>query len=476
MESYYDPFDLRWPLLRLGYGEEWTIGDACEHTLILGATGAGKTSGSGKSIAMSFLKAGFGGLVLTAKPDETENWLNYCDQAGRRESVIRFSPDGPYRFNFLDYEQRREGGGETENIISMFFSVLEVVERQSGGREPDEYWQRTSKQILRNAVELLMLAEERLSCRAIKRVIQTAPTELDDLRDEDWKADSFCWACAQGARDKVANDPSKQGDLEIALEYWMEEYIRIPEKTRETIVSIILSMMDVFMRGSLRKLFSEETNVLPELCERGAIILLDLPVKTHKEIGLYGQLIFKFLWQQAMERRSFSDNDRPVFLWADESQFFANSHDAMFLTTARSARACTVYLTQNLPNYYAMMGGGDRAKDLTQSFLGNFQTKIWHQNTCSVTNNWASETVAKTWQDLESQSYNSGGKDGKGGGFTFGQSSQMEFDLPPREFTTLAKGGPRYDLKVEGIVSIGGRVFQANGKPYMKVAFNQQAM
>ncbi len=35
----------------------WTIADACEGCLILGATGSAKTTGSGRTVALSFLKA-----------------------------------------------------------------------------------------------------------------------------------------------------------------------------------------------------------------------------------------------------------------------------------------------------------------------------------------------------------------------------------------------------------------------------------
>jgi hypothetical protein len=51
----------RRPLLYLGKNDAWTVGDAFEGTVIFGATGSGKTSGSGQALAKSFLKAGFGG-------------------------------------------------------------------------------------------------------------------------------------------------------------------------------------------------------------------------------------------------------------------------------------------------------------------------------------------------------------------------------------------------------------------------------
>src|SRR4051812_24964904 len=52
----------------------WRLRDACEGTLIAGASGSGKTSGSGRLLAKSMLRGGFGGLVLCAKSDEPELW------------------------------------------------------------------------------------------------------------------------------------------------------------------------------------------------------------------------------------------------------------------------------------------------------------------------------------------------------------------------------------------------------------------
>jgi len=68
--SAEDPPRIGWTdhraLVNLG-GDSWRIKDACEGTMIFGGTGSGKTSGSGRALATSFLSAGFGGLVLCAK-------------------------------------------------------------------------------------------------------------------------------------------------------------------------------------------------------------------------------------------------------------------------------------------------------------------------------------------------------------------------------------------------------------------------
>ena len=82
-------YDLAHTLVSFGEreGDAWTIGDACEGTQIFGTTGSGKTSGSGRTLALAFLRAGFSGLVLCAKPDERELWGRYAAIAGREDDL-----------------------------------------------------------------------------------------------------------------------------------------------------------------------------------------------------------------------------------------------------------------------------------------------------------------------------------------------------------------------------------------------------
>ena len=71
--------------------DDVTLRDACQGILITGGTGSGKTSGSGAAIAGAFLRAGMGGLVLVAKPEEAELWRRYCKRRGRLGSLIEFT-------------------------------------------------------------------------------------------------------------------------------------------------------------------------------------------------------------------------------------------------------------------------------------------------------------------------------------------------------------------------------------------------
>jgi hypothetical protein len=149
---------------------------------------------------------------------------------------------------------------------------------------------------------------------------------------------------------------------------------------------------------------------VPELTFHGQIILLNMPALTLNEDGIIAQQLFKYMWQRAVLARnslSQAQQERFVFLWADEAQYFVNSFDGEFLSTCRGSRACVVFLTQSLPTFYAKMGGPE-ARDRVHHLLGNFATKIWHNNSCPETNEWASRTIGRSLQQRSNHSTSEG--------------------------------------------------------------------
>lgn len=475
--SSRSPYDLENPLIYFSKNDPWRIKDACEGTQIFGATGSGKTSGSGQAIAKSFLQSGFGGLVLTAKPDERTLWEKYARETGRSDSLIVFSSANKWRFNFLDYELRRPGlgAGMTENLVTLFCTVLEIAERKQGASGGESYWQRTLKQLLRNAIDLVTIANGTVSLPELYEVITSAPQSAGEVRSEAWQNNSLCFSYITAGEGK-AKGTARQNDFDLTARYWLNEFPNLADRTRSIIVSTFTSMADCFLRGTLRELFCTTTNVVPELSFEGAVIILDLPIKEFSELGQFAQVLFKLIWQRAVERRNVIEKPRPVFLWADESQYFVSSYDIQFQTTARSSKACTVYLTQNLPNYYAMLGG-ERAKAETDSLMGNFQTKIFHANGDHITNTWAADLFSKTMQFKANASasspnamqdpFNPEGSTSSGG------SQALEWEVLPHEFTTLRKGGHENGLCVDSVIFQGGRIWRATDKNHIKTTFSQ---
>ena len=475
-----NPFPLDTPLLSFSHApaDAWTLRDACEGVQIFGALGSGKTSGSGQAIAKAYLAAGFGGLVLTAKPDERELWEQYADQTGRRGDLKIFTSGGKYRFNFLDYEMRRggAGAGDTENLVSLFWHVMETARQGKGQEQP--FWEDTTKQLLRNAIDIVAVATGSLQLDHIRELIKSAPQYPDQLESLAWLEGSFCMRCVKSALERTdPGDATRLRDVQAASDYFTNEFVTLAEKTRSIIVTMFSSMADKLTRGRMHDLFCSASNLFPEHSELGDIIILDLPVKEYGDTGRLAQVLFKYLWQKAIERRKVKDSPRPVFLWADEAQNFCSSYDMQFQATARSARACTVYLTQNLPNYYAAFGSGDKGKQETDALLGNLQTKVFHANGDPVTNQWAADTIGKSWQRRTTtntgQSQNQGQQNPQQNTTGASTSEAYDYDVPPTEFTRLRKGGEPHGLIVDGYIFQSGRRWTATGKGHMKVAFRQ---
>lgn len=474
-----EPFDLATALLVLALGDRKgkrppdiiTIGDACEGTLISGGTGTGKSSGSGKAYAHSFLANGFGGIVCCAKPEERRLWEKYAESTGRSQDLIVFSPDQPWRCNFFDYELRRKskGGGQTENLVNLLAVVMEIVEGKQRQSTGEPFWDRAGKEMLRPSVDLLALGRGTLSLEDICRFVLSAPRSKEEYESEKWLNESFCSEVIQAAI-KRSKDRRQQHDLAVSALYWTDHFPNLDNRTRSGIVATFTSVADILNHGIGWDLLATTINLVPEMTyQDGKIIILDTSIQEYGELGRIVQGIMKYVFQRAVLRRDAKEFPRPVFLWADEAQNFVSSFDYQFQAVARSARACTVYLTQNISNFYAVLGSNGR--DEANALTGNFQTKIFHANSDYATNQWASDTIGKHWVILPNQHMNFG-PDGQPT-YGSGGTPSLQYKVEPTEFTTLRKGGPANKGQVDAIVFQGGRIFNATGDTYLPTVFQQ---
>ncbi len=459
-----------------------------ENVLIFGATGAGKSSGSGRAIALALLQnTGAGGLVLCAKDEEVSLWERYCAESTRTEDLRVIRPGGPWRFNPVSYELARSacGLGLSENVVGLFETILELSDRNggtSGSRDEEAYWRRATKQLVRNFVELSILATDTVSIDLLYRAVISAPQTMDDVRSQQFRDSSYCFRLLQEA-DKRSKSQTQAQDFALVADYILLELPNLSQKTRSVIISCFTSQIDVMQRSVLRELFGSDTTLTPRDCEDGAIIVVGLPTKTFRETGVLANVITKYCWQRSIESRDVTRSARPVFLWCDEFQTFVTSHDAQFLATCRSARAGTILLTQNVPGVYAALGGGDKGRAEADAIFANCNLKVFHSNSDPQTNQWASTLIGRTRQFMANgnNSYAADDMLGMGaplamtgGTSTAGFSEVYEFEVQPSTFSTLRTGGPANGWCVDAIVFQNGRVFTASGRNWLPVTFRQK--
>lgn len=514
------------PLLQLSRHDAFRLRDAVAGVISMGMVGGGKTT-SAATLACAYLRAGMGGLVLCAKPEEVELWKGYCVATGRTGSLIVLDGQSAI-INFLTYELARQRGAQGINsVIELLMRVLEMARSASAspGRQGDAFWEDTTRQIFRHAIPVLHAATGTVRIEDLLALVRSAPNSPEQIRDPDWQRQSKFYSLFLAAADRLDN---AIGDRLMA--YWSSDFATLDPKTRGNIVISLTTALDRFNHGWLREAFTTETYVPPELMFHGSVIVLAMPVLTLNEDGIIAQQLYKYLAQRAiLARNSLSPEQRirPVFVWADEAHCFLNSGDALFLSMCRQSLACTVYLTQSLPTLYAKFshdGGHDRA----HHFFGMFGSRLFHSNGCFLTNEIASRTLGKTLQSRsnfnESQGTNTSygvnmgegsswnrdarengvlgqvggfgwsleqpwGRNGSEGGsdnwgrnrgygtsnsVTHGQSQVMEEILQAGEFGRMLKtGGPANGNRVTAIWYQAGRKFVASGGNSLLVEFIQ---
>ena len=470
--AHASALDLDQTLLNFS-GEGFTVRDACQGVQVFGATGSGKTSGSGRYLAMSYLACGFGGLVLCAKPDERALWEELAELTAREDDLVVFDATGDrHRFNFIDYEKNHAGDGVglTANIVELLTEIVKAIDREEKDQGEKPFWKNALRQLTTAVIELASFAGLPLQFELLSDIVRSGPQGMQQWSDPDWQRESVCYQCIAEAERLGGRDPEAEADFKKCRAYFASDFAKLHPETRSSIVLSFTMVVDLFNARPLRQLLSSDTTLSPEDTFAGKIILLDLPIQKYYRAGRIAQFVWKYVWQRAVLRRQVKPGTLPVFLWADESQNFIGDFDPEFQAVARSARACTVYLTQNLGMYKKALGEG--SDNAVEAFLGNLQTKIFHQNSSTETNEWAAELFAKDWMTK------TGGQSGwnQGGGATSGRSTtqEMNYQVPPITFTRLARGGPQSNRIVEGILYKGGTVFKATGTSYLPVQFKQQ--
>lgn len=475
-----------------GNGQGFRIGDALTGVCVFGATGSGKSSGPAKHLALGYLAAGFGLLVLTAKKEERRQWEEWARVTGRLEDLIVFEPGSGLCFNFLDHEATRGGGGGgiTMNIVATLMeclSAISVDSAKSEGGGDNKWFEDATRNMLENLVDLPTFAGIPVTLHLLRSIVSTAPQTAKEAQGAEWRESSVCAAILREAEAKSREAGAAAfADFEECRRYWLQDFPGLSEKTRSIIVLSFTMLVRPFITRPLVQLFSQPvTNITPEECFAGKVIVIDLPVQEYHLAGRLANLAWKYCFQRAVMRRELPKEQgtylRPVALWADEAQAFVSKFDAEYQAVARSAGGCTVYLTQNRESYRRVLGDDDAV----DSLLGNLQAKFFAQNSSTGTNGWASALFGERWIEVTTRT---GGASGVGIGSTDGRVTanagfstvhQRRHYIEAAQFAMLRRGGERNAFLVDCYVYNGGeRFLSPDGKeeiPFKFLTFDQRS-
>ena len=466
--------------------------------MLFGGTGSGKSSGPGRFLALKYLAAQWGGLVLTVKPDEKETWQSYCKMTGREKDLIILEPGGKESFNFLEYLSTvsSDARSVTENIVDVFSTVINAGALQEGGSNTDPFWQNALEMLIFNVIDLSKLAYGKVSIPLMYDIVQAIPKGNVHPQPEGSELKAFqkafeaartnvtakietwveSWTLEQQSRLKdealfeaeLLQTVPDARLLKMLDSFFFDTFIPLSDKTRGIIDFSFSGLLFRLLREPIYSLFCKHPPTFtPEDSLRGKIILLNLPAKIFHRVGIDVQILFKFLWQKAMEARNVRENGKPVFIFVDEAHLMIHPTDQEVQTTARSSRIATVYITQNISNLFAAMGG-PKSESRVKSFLGTLASKWFMANSDQDTNKYASELIGEAYFEDRSESTTVSANISQ----TSGRSLKLQRIVRPEQFQSLRTGGPENDLRVEAYLHRQGG-WLIYGKNHIKMAFNQ---
>lgn len=492
------------PLLRFGDEPDanaFTIRSSFESCLCIGNTGSGKSSGVARELVGKMMEKKYGMLLLTAKELDAETYKHYAAIAGRSADVIEVTPSatGGHAFNFMHYESTAKTGlSFARNLLDLLKVVIEAGEERTQGAEADPFWRNSSEMLIRSAIHLLLLAYGEVTIPMLYEVAQTAPHKEDKPTQQEeettfqkvmtlakkrvkeqvdaWKAkvgEDYWKALADEKLAKEIEDAVPDyRTLMMVRNFFMESLFNISEKTRGIIILSFTTFLSRLLDEPIYSLFCNRPSTFtPESCiETGKLVIINLPVSLYGRIGQDIQIMIKYIFQKAWQRRNVKLNGRPLAIVCDEAQLFLHPLDSALLATARSSRIATFYLTQNLPAFHSNIGGnGTKAEAKVDALMSLLSTKIFLCNSCVKTNRWASDIIGKGYTEDPSTSMSGGDN------FSFGQGSRymLEDIVRPEHFAQLKNGGPLNNYKVQGIIHMQSRRFN-NGFNHKKINFKQQ--
>lgn len=504
--------DLETPLLEFG-NERWSTRAASEATAIFGSPGSGKSSGPAKALARAYLSAGMGGLILCAKIGEADVWRGYAAECGRQDDLIVIDESARERFNILNYAAATIGRpGFERNLVSLMEKLAEAArvadDKSGGGDKEGRFYYDTASRWLSSAFPLLLLAYGSVSMKQLYEMVSSAPGSVADVKKEidnitsgsQQGISSFClrtiYLAGEGLKAKAAQRgvtpeslPEAQ-DFDLYAEVWTDEIPGSDVRERSIVSSILRNLTGAFATGKLRELFCTDTTVVPEMAREGKIIIIDLPALRYGPTGIVAQTVFKYLYGLSMQNEAITATTRFCFLAVDECQFFLSSSDDDLLSTARSSKLCILYVTQDLPTYFARVGKDSR--DKAESILSKFGTLMFLASTSRETCLAAAEIIGKEYQEeivfttSDAREQRSGasrhdehggfdGGDGKTRSESHARQYRYEFSVPPDVFAwRLRTGGPRNDYKVDAIIIRNGAQWKSTGRHWLQAEFTQR--
>ena len=223
------------------------------------------------------LSLGYGGMVLCAGHDERETWTSYAKETGRDQDLIIVSSTTNYRFNFIDHEFKRQGASyiqRVDTVVSLFRDAFELSLRQNSMGN-DAFWLEASIEFVKHSLVFLEAAkahtDESVSLSDVKMLSGRVPRNTKERED---RLDNYDRASVGTAKEDIFatmffkayaiyNDAHieamRKRTIGAALSYFVDHFVILPERTRESVVMTVSTVIDKLISGTAYEFLNTTT-------------------------------------------------------------------------------------------------------------------------------------------------------------------------------------------------------------------------
>lgn len=325
------------------------------HTLILGATGTGKSSQVLlPMINQDLQKPDLGLTIIDPKGDLVETATKLSKYQGR--DVIYFNPtlpSCPY-FNPLF--------GPEDDAIEDITTTFRMLNSDSA-----TYFQDLNEVVLRNSLKVLKRIHGN-NCNFL---------HLNELIHN--TNGNGIVTINKFARLQTDNPSIRKENDDIAS-WFLNEYFKENSKIYENANGLRQQISKLTSNAYLRKILNPPDDYEPEMnfgkhLEEGGVICINAAQGTLRALSRYLGYFIILQFQSSVFRRPGDENTRkPHILYIDEFQEFANSGFTQMLTQGRSYRCASVLATLN--RSLIATGGGRDGKHFMESVSTNARNII----------------------------------------------------------------------------------------------------